>query len=73
MNKTVDLVDHWAAFEQTHPEEGIEDFCRHYIASRHQQKTKGLLVGGMIPPINDMTIKRTSAQKNRAYGQRKKV
>jgi DNA-binding MarR family transcriptional regulator len=53
MNKIVDLVNHWAAFEQTHPEGAIEDFCRHYLASRQQQKTKGLLVGGVIPPIND--------------------
>ncbi len=53
MNKTVELVNHWGAFEQKHPKGSIEEFCRHYLAHQRQQKTKGTLVGGVIPPIND--------------------
>src|SRR6184192_2718273 len=53
MNKTVELVNLWAAFEQKHPDGSIEDFCRHYLARQRQAKVKGPLVGGVIPPIND--------------------
>jgi DNA-binding MarR family transcriptional regulator len=52
MNKTVELVNHWGAFEKTHPDGDIEDFCRHYLANQ-QQKIQGPLVGGVVPPIND--------------------
>src|SRR5580704_804884 len=53
MNKTIELVNHWGAFEKIHPDGGIEDFCRHYLASQQQQKITGPLVGGVVPPIND--------------------
>jgi len=53
MNKTVELVTQWGAFEQRHPEGTIEDFCRHYLAKQQQPKIKGPLVGGVIPPISD--------------------
>jgi DNA-binding MarR family transcriptional regulator len=52
MNKTVELVNQWGAFEQRHPDGSIEDFCRHYLAKQRQSKIKGPLVGGVIPPIN---------------------
>lgn len=51
-NKTVELVNHWSVFETTHPDGGIGDFCRHYLANQ-QQKIQGPLVGGVVPPIND--------------------
>lgn len=53
MNKTVELVNHWSEFEQKHPNGTIEDFCRYYLASQHQQKTMGILVGGVVPALND--------------------
>lgn len=53
MNKTVELVNLWAAFEAQHPGGEIDDFCRHYLASRKQQQARGVLVGGVIPWIND--------------------
>src|SRR4051812_9721970 len=53
MNKTIDLVNQWGAFEEKHPAGSIEDFCRHYLARQGQQKIKGPLVGGVVPPIND--------------------
>jgi DNA-binding MarR family transcriptional regulator len=53
MNKTIELVNLWGAFEAKHPDGNIDDFCRHHLA--RQQKTKGEkpLVGGVIPPVND--------------------
>jgi DNA-binding MarR family transcriptional regulator len=53
MNTTVKLVNQWAEFEQIHPEGSIEDFCRHYLAHQQQKKTKGTLVGGVVPQLAD--------------------
>ncbi|SFE07827.1 transcriptional regulator, MarR family [Chitinophaga sp. CF118] len=53
MNKTVELVNQWGAFEENHPDGNIEDFCRHYLASREKQKEKGPLVGGVVPGLID--------------------
>jgi len=46
-------VNLWGSFEEKHPTGSIEDFCRHYLAQQSQQKIKGPLVGGVVPPIND--------------------
>jgi DNA-binding MarR family transcriptional regulator len=51
MNKTVELVNHWAQFEEQHPTGSIEEFCRHYLAHQQQKKVKGPLVGGVVPAI----------------------
>jgi DNA-binding MarR family transcriptional regulator len=53
MDKTIELVNAWAAFAGTHPTGSIEDFCRHYLAHRQQQEVKGTLVGGVVPDITD--------------------
>ncbi len=53
MNKTVALVNEWAWFEQKHPDGNLEDFCRYYLAQRREGTEKGVLVGGVVPPIND--------------------
>ena len=53
MNRTVVLVNEWAAFEKEHPDASIEDFCRHFLASRRHPEVKGPLVGGVVPTIND--------------------
>lgn len=34
MNKTVELVCLWGAFEENHPNAGIEDFCRYVMAHK---------------------------------------
>jgi DNA-binding MarR family transcriptional regulator len=52
-NKTVELVNLWAAFEAAHPGGSIEDFCRHHLAKQAQKKTSGVLVGGVVPFLND--------------------
>jgi DNA-binding MarR family transcriptional regulator len=38
MNKTVELVDAWGAFEQQFPAGSIDEFCRHYLASQQMRK-----------------------------------
>ena len=37
MNNTVELVNAWGAFEEQFPGGSIEEFCRHYLASRQQR------------------------------------
>ncbi len=55
MNKTVALVKAWGAFEENHPDGELEDFCRHYLASRRPtaKEQKEPLVGGVVPPVAD--------------------
>jgi DNA-binding MarR family transcriptional regulator len=53
MNKTVALVNEWGNFAAHHPEGDIEDFCRYYLASQRRKKTKGTLVGGVVPASKD--------------------
>lgn len=52
MNKTVELVNHWAKFEEQHPNGSIEDFCRHYLAHQQHKEPPGKLVGGVVPAHN---------------------
>jgi DNA-binding MarR family transcriptional regulator len=49
MNKTVELVNLWGAFEETHPNSSIEDFFRFQLINRRE--TAGKLVGGIVPNI----------------------
>lgn len=53
MNKTVELVNQWGQYEQQFPKGNIEDFCRHYLAHQQQNKTDGVLVGGVVPSLID--------------------
>lgn len=55
MNKTVALVKAWGEFEENHPDGDLEDFCRHYLASRRPpaKEQKNPLVGGVVPPVAD--------------------
>jgi len=53
MNKTVQLVNEWALFEEKHPGANIDDFCRHYLAAHQQQKVTGPLTGGVVPPTSE--------------------
>src|ERR1700737_2882636 len=51
MNKTVELVNEWATFEEKHPQGNIEDFCRFYLAHKRPKHDEGILVGGVVPAI----------------------
>ncbi|GGH21226.1 hypothetical protein GCM10007423_02190 [Dyadobacter endophyticus] len=53
MNKTVELVNHWAEFEKKHPEGTIDDFCRYHLAHQQHRVADGPLVGGVVPSFND--------------------
>jgi DNA-binding MarR family transcriptional regulator len=56
MNNTVKLVNSYAAFEESHPDSGIEDFCRFYLASRRKKETADNLFGGEMPPRADIIL-----------------
>jgi DNA-binding MarR family transcriptional regulator len=34
MNRTVELVNEWASFEEQYPDGSIEDFCRYYLSHK---------------------------------------
>lgn len=53
MNKTVELVNEWARFEQKYKEATIEEFCRHYLISQREKKEIGQNFRGVIPPQVD--------------------
>lgn len=50
MNKTVELVTEWGAFEERHPGADIGDFCRHYLISQREKDRHIPLEGGGIYP-----------------------
>jgi len=50
MNKTVELVNEWAKFEQRYPEGTIEEFCRRYLIAQREKKEIGTNFRGVIPP-----------------------
>ena len=50
MNKTVELVNEWAAFEENHPNEGLDAFCRHYLISKREKEGGNKFLGGIVPP-----------------------
>jgi DNA-binding MarR family transcriptional regulator len=56
MNKTAELVNYYAAFENSHPDSSIEDFCRYHLASKGNKETLGNLFDGEIPPRSDIII-----------------
>ena len=49
MNKTVELVTEWAAFEEMHPQDTIEDFCRHYLIRNREKENKAQFLEGIVP------------------------
>lgn len=58
MNKIVELVNEWYAFEQDHSGAGLGDFCRYYLIREREQHQEGDMVGGVIPPrTNDQMSK----------------
>lgn len=53
MNKTVELVNEWAKFEQKFKEATIDEFCRHYLTSQREKNKIGQNFRGVIPPQVD--------------------
>jgi DNA-binding MarR family transcriptional regulator len=56
MNKTAELVRIWADFEMRYPEAGIDDFCRHYLASSKKKPNTENFFEGEAPPRKDIIL-----------------
>lgn len=57
MNKTVDLVTRWANFTEKHPDASIDDFCRHYLITKRENKNINKLFSGEgLPPDNKIIL-----------------
>ncbi len=48
MNRVVELVNTWAAFEQEYPAGSIEDFCRHYLVSNREKHNKDVVKAAIV-------------------------
>jgi DNA-binding MarR family transcriptional regulator len=56
MNKTVVLLNQWAAFEAQHPNATPEDFCRYFLVSSRNKETLEGLFNGELPPRADIVL-----------------
>lgn len=50
MEKTIELVNLWAAFYRQYPQATIDDFCRHHLAHEKKKANKTKLPGGGFLP-----------------------
>lgn len=50
MNKAVQFINTWSAFDEQYPEAGLDDFCRHYLAHRKPSPIEIKFPDGMKPP-----------------------
>jgi len=50
LNKTVEIVNEWASFEEKHPHADLEEFCRHYLIKSREAKNPELPFQGAMPP-----------------------
>ena len=49
MDQTINLVNQWASFKESHPNGDIEDFCRYYLVNTKENKKDDKLLEGVIP------------------------
>jgi DNA-binding MarR family transcriptional regulator len=56
MDKVVELITQWAAFNKKHPDAGIEEFCRYYLASKKETTDSKKLFSGEMPPRSDIVL-----------------
>jgi DNA-binding MarR family transcriptional regulator len=56
MNRTAELILHWAEFEEKHPESDINEFCLYYLASHREKANHGNLFDGELPPRTDIIM-----------------
>jgi len=57
LNKTVDLVTKWAKFEEKYPNASIDDFCRHHLITKRENKNMNKLFSGeQLPPDNKIIL-----------------
>jgi DNA-binding MarR family transcriptional regulator len=69
MNKTIQLVNEWGAYEQNHPDADIEEFCRFYLTAQRAQREVGEpFGGGPIPPTTHSFLSKLMGSICRAIG-----
>ncbi|MDB5004682.1 MAG: hypothetical protein JWQ34_2907 [Mucilaginibacter sp.] len=56
INKTVELVKLWGAYEEKYPNGSIDDFCRHHLAAHKATEKYGAPKGELRPDINGRLI-----------------
>jgi DNA-binding MarR family transcriptional regulator len=56
VNKTVELVKRWGAYEALHPEASIEDFCRHQLVQSVKSEPRGEAKGDLRPDLNGQLL-----------------
>jgi len=56
MNKTAELVNLWADFEDKYSEASIDEFCRYYLTSKRETVSSGELFNGDFPPRADIVL-----------------
>ena len=52
MNKAVELINEWGAFDAGHPQGSIEEFCRYYLAHQRQKGNGDKLPTGRFLPVS---------------------
>jgi len=52
MNKAVELITEWGAFDARHPESSIEEFCRYYLVHQREKIDKEKPSGGRFMPVS---------------------
>jgi DNA-binding MarR family transcriptional regulator len=56
MNKAVELVKLWGAYEEQHPEASIEDFCRFQLSVSLKAEKQGAPEWQLVPDINGQLV-----------------
>lgn len=56
MNKAVAVLTEWNAFDEKHPDAGIEDFCRYYLIHKREKVHEREVFDGIIPPKEDSQL-----------------
>ncbi|WCT09838.1 MarR family winged helix-turn-helix transcriptional regulator [Mucilaginibacter jinjuensis] len=56
VNKTIELVNLWGAYEAQHPGASIEDFCRHQLAQGVKHENYGTPKGDLKPDLNGQLV-----------------
>lgn len=61
MNKAAVLINEWAVFDEKYPGANIEDFCRHYLITKREEREENKneeIAEGILPPqIDTMFLK----------------
>jgi DNA-binding MarR family transcriptional regulator len=62
MNKTVELVNLWAKFEQKHPDGNIEEFCRYHLTHEREKVNEKIPQRGLLPEHTNSRLMRLLAR-----------